>query len=326
MTLLLLKLLFWFIWINNVYAQTWFSLHPIANPNNPLHPIAPTYPPINSMPLIYPLQLIDASYTPGPFQSTTFVSIDPINEATSTSSQNNCILYSIPSEFFNTDLNGHCFPTCTIDSVTDSTTSRLFCVGVAGLYRTYASLQQARTTQPEFFAMNCSTSASAPFGSFPNGWPNVNPTYDSYTQIKYATSALPTYPPPNCYESEMCFKTIGLPKTVLDGPAPAFIQPNQPFYCCRTATAIPGIPTAVSYQYTCVASINDPLASTQVMKQITCKRSMNITSPSADLNGNPILQQSANSAFVCSIQCVYPYVTAHQQLQIMIHNQLGKVS
>lgn len=297
-----ITLLLWCITI--VHAQNWFATY--------------YYPPINHIPIFYPLQFIDSSYDPGLYGTTTFVQLDPVNTANTGYMSQICIQNNIPSQFL-LDNEGHCFAACTEITLTDPTRGplspmvQLYCTTLADNYiRTYSELLTSKIQQPQYMTMNCSGSGSQALSL---NWYNSPITYDMYTLIKEGVhNPVPTVGP-FCFESKTCFQSIGLPKTVFDGPAPSIVESNQKFYCCKTANADFNNVYSVMYTYTCTATLYDPIQITQVSKLITCTRSMNV-SASGYVAGTFDLQlQAIATDYTCSIQCVYPYFTAHNSFQ-----------
>ena len=275
------------------------------------------YPPLNGLPIWYPLDLIDSSYTPGLFQQQQYVEIDPVNAATPQGTSPVCTQNKIPAQF-TLDSQGHCFAACTDTVINDPSQPtayrnirQIFCQSLAENYpASYSDVLQSRISQPQFYMINCTSS------TLPANWQYNNPpNYDAYALSKADSSSIPALSStPVCFGSEMCFQSIGLPKTVFDGPSPSIIQSTQPFYCCRTATGGTSIYN-VTYNYNCVASIYDTVLTTQVAKQVSCTRQITVTNNPSNTNPEfPILMWDTNS-YSCSIQCVYPYVTSHVGVQ-----------
>jgi hypothetical protein len=282
------------------------------------------YPPINHLPIIYPAQFIDPSFRGGIQTSTSYFFLDPVASVS--------IVGTVPApcaslnQQFALDINGHCFTQCTETIYAADNVKQLFCQSLATLHPyNYEDLltTNSRTSQPQFYIINCTNSGT---GSLPAFWQqSYPPIYDAFSLRQASITILATDidTSPTCTTSEMCFQSIGLPKMVFDGPAQSVERPQQPFYCCRTASSGSDI-YSVNYDYTCVGTMFDPLMPTQITSQISCTRTIAVSQVGhgtlnpiywdQGANTQPKLQWQA-TGYQCSSKCVHPYVTAHRDLQ-----------
>lgn len=276
------------------------------------------YPPINYLPILYPVNYVDASFTNQLFQAQTYFQLDPVNDA----------VLNVPPACVNlfpnpipTDQAGHCFSWCTQyvipNSLAAQNITQLFCQTIdSDFTRTYQQLSASHPSQPEFMYMNCS--------SLDVGWQNAKPpTYDPYSLDQASSSALLTFTSPVCMSSETCFHSQGLPKSPWDGPSLALEQTGTTFYCCRTSqqtdtTGSGSTFYSASYDYTCVAVLYDTLIPTAPRAQVTCSRHIQVDSN--PINSSPpgsdhLLLQWSQTEFNCIVECVHPYYTASINFQ-----------
>lgn len=278
------------------------------------------YPPIGKLPVIYPAEFIDQSFSPGLFGTRQYFQLDPVHIGV-TGIPQVCLQNTGIKQQFKLDNQGHCFAVCTEVIVLDEDENeikQIFCQSNAVNYpKTYNELRSSRLSRPQFYTINCTHNDLSNHPNLPTNWYQTTVLdYDKYTLEKALSTENPILDNiPNCFQSEMCFISKGLPKTVFDGPIPDIDSPNQEFYCCRTAKNGNSIYN-VTYDYNCVASIYDTIITTQVAKQISCTRHVEIVAVDIleNNNGNSQLEWESTS-FSCSIQCVYPYVTNHRGLQ-----------
>ena len=271
--------------------------------------------PINFMPVCEPQQLIDRSFLNSLFSTQVCVQIDPVHDAVQNVPQpctNSPILSltTIPS-----DNNGHCISMCRqylTPYVLQPSLQvvEIFCLEeILDNIVTYSDFISTTTTLPTYMRTQC-------LPGFNTSWHlDPYPLFDFYSLQSHGQEDHGTVGIPNCLHSDLCWKSVGFPRTTLDTADIDILFPNNNYYCCRKADSQISPLGSVLYTFTCVTQLyTDSTNPNAVTMNATCTRIVLATTV-INGDGSSVVTQTIVQPFTCNYTCNEPYYTAHQSLE-----------